>query len=147
MDTFNLPACAAVGEIKAKIKDAILDGVIPNEYEAAYAYMLKIGKEIILPSKCSKFRTISDFFQKLNHDKVMWTKRITGLFDYQHVILSANSRTRQTYITLDYSRMSGDKYMISNFTAQLITLLNDRDEVCVDYERCSEKNIRHAWCL
>ena len=48
MDTFNLPACAAVGEIKAKIKDAILDGVIPNEYEAAYAYMLKIGKEMNL---------------------------------------------------------------------------------------------------
>ena len=46
MDTFNLPACAAVGEIKAKIKDAILDGFIPNEYEAAYAYMLKIGKEM-----------------------------------------------------------------------------------------------------
>ena len=46
MDTFKLPACAAVGEIKAKIKDAILDGVIPNEYEAAYAYMLKIGKEM-----------------------------------------------------------------------------------------------------
>ena len=62
----------------------------------------------------------------------MWTKRITGLLIFSMLFLSANSRIRQTYITLDYSgSMSGDKYMISNFTAQLITLLNDRDEVCV----------------
>ena len=48
MDIFRLPACATVGEIKIKIKDAILDGIIPNEYEAAHAYMLKIGKEMNL---------------------------------------------------------------------------------------------------
>ena len=46
METFHLPACAAVGEIKTKIKDAILDGIIPNEYEPAREYMLKIGKEM-----------------------------------------------------------------------------------------------------
>lgn len=46
MDTFNLPACSQVGEIKMKIKDAILDGIIPNEYEAARAYMFKIAKEM-----------------------------------------------------------------------------------------------------
>ena len=50
METFNLPACNAVGEIKMKIKDAILDGIIPNEYEAAKEYMMKIGKEIIRKS-------------------------------------------------------------------------------------------------
>jgi poly(A) polymerase len=44
MDTFNLPACAIVGEIKTKIKDAILDGIIPNEYEAARLYMLEVAK-------------------------------------------------------------------------------------------------------
>ena len=48
MDTFNLPACSTVGEIKMRIKDAILDGIIPNEYEAAKAYMLDIAPEFNL---------------------------------------------------------------------------------------------------
>ena len=46
MKIFNLPASAIVGEIKIRIKDAILDGIIPNEYEAAYAYMMQISKEL-----------------------------------------------------------------------------------------------------
>lgn len=46
METFNLPACAAVGDIKMKIKDAILDGIIPNEYEAAREYMLRIAGDM-----------------------------------------------------------------------------------------------------
>jgi len=46
METFNLPACSLVGEIKMKIKDAILDGIIPNEYEAAREYMLKAVEEL-----------------------------------------------------------------------------------------------------
>ena len=45
METFNLPACETVGNIKMAIKDAILDGIIPNEYEAARAYMLQIRKD------------------------------------------------------------------------------------------------------
>lgn len=45
METFNLTPCSLVGEIKMIIKDAILDGIIPNEYDAAYNYMIKIGKE------------------------------------------------------------------------------------------------------
>ncbi len=46
MSTFNLSPCHEVGEIKTRIKDAILDGVIPNEYEAARDYMLKLGEEM-----------------------------------------------------------------------------------------------------
>lgn len=45
METFNLPACATVGNIKMAIKDAILDGIIPNEYEAARTYMHQIRKD------------------------------------------------------------------------------------------------------
>jgi tRNA nucleotidyltransferase (CCA-adding enzyme) len=44
MKTFQIEPCQAVGEIKAKIKEAILDGVIPNEYEAAFEFMLKEGE-------------------------------------------------------------------------------------------------------
>jgi len=46
METFNLPACAMVGEIKMRIKDAILDGIIPNEHEAARQYMFEVAKEL-----------------------------------------------------------------------------------------------------
>ncbi len=45
MELLHLPPCARVGEIKNAIKDAILDGVIPNEYEAAKAYLMKITGE------------------------------------------------------------------------------------------------------
>ncbi|MCL2649991.1 MAG: CCA tRNA nucleotidyltransferase [Candidatus Azobacteroides sp.] len=44
MKIFNLPACSVVGELKSAIKDAILDGIIPNEYDAAYEYLMKIAK-------------------------------------------------------------------------------------------------------
>jgi len=46
MQTFNLPACAAVGEIKMRIKDAIIDGKIPNEHAAARKFMFEIAKEM-----------------------------------------------------------------------------------------------------
>jgi len=41
MELFALPPSRPVGELKEKIKNAILDGIIPNERDAAYAYMLE----------------------------------------------------------------------------------------------------------
>lgn len=51
MEIFGLPACSTVGEIKMKIKDAILDGIIPNEYESAKKYMFDIASEFGLEPK------------------------------------------------------------------------------------------------
>ena len=39
MREYNLPPSSVVGEIKEVIKNAILDGIIPNDYEAAYRLM------------------------------------------------------------------------------------------------------------
>ena len=46
MRTFGLTPCAEVGALKSSIKDAILDGIIPNEHDAAYEYMMKKAKEM-----------------------------------------------------------------------------------------------------
>jgi putative nucleotidyltransferase with HDIG domain len=46
MKTFGLNPCAKVGIIKNAIKDAILDGVIENNDEQAFQYMLKLGSEM-----------------------------------------------------------------------------------------------------
>lgn len=44
--TFNLKPSREIGQIKETIKEAILEGDIPNEYEAAYELMLKTGKKL-----------------------------------------------------------------------------------------------------
>ncbi len=50
MDTFGLGPCSIVGELKMTIKDAILDGVIPNEHDAAFKFLLEeAGKRGLKP--------------------------------------------------------------------------------------------------
>lgn len=41
MAVFGLSPCREVGSLKSAIKDAILDGVVPNEHDAAYEFMLR----------------------------------------------------------------------------------------------------------
>jgi putative nucleotidyltransferase with HDIG domain len=46
MKTFNLKPSREIGIIKETIKEAILEGDIPNEYESAYKLMIKEGAKL-----------------------------------------------------------------------------------------------------
>lgn len=45
MQTYGIPPCSAIGEIKEQIKNAILDGEIRNDYGEAYAMMERLAAE------------------------------------------------------------------------------------------------------
>ncbi len=47
MEWLSLPPCATIGQLKSAVKDAILDGIIPNEHEAAKEYLLEQAKQIL----------------------------------------------------------------------------------------------------
>ncbi len=46
MKTFNMSPCKMVGDIKNQIREAILDGVITNDYDQAFEFMLEKAKEL-----------------------------------------------------------------------------------------------------
>ncbi|MBF6598571.1 MAG: HD domain-containing protein [Fermentimonas sp.] len=51
MGIFDIQQGREVGLLKIAIKDAILDGVIPNEHNAAYSFMMEKAKEMGLKPK------------------------------------------------------------------------------------------------
>jgi poly(A) polymerase len=53
MKTFNLKPSREIGQIKETIKEAILEGEIPNEHEAAFQLMLKEGERLGLKAVIS----------------------------------------------------------------------------------------------
>lgn len=46
MKTFDMKPCKSIGDLKMAIKEAILEGEISNDYDDAYEYMLRKGKEM-----------------------------------------------------------------------------------------------------
>ncbi len=46
MERFHLQPCREVGVLKSAVKDAILDGVIPNEHDAALAFVIEKAKKM-----------------------------------------------------------------------------------------------------
>ena len=51
METFDIGPCQEIGTIKEAIKEAILEGRIPNEREAAWTMMMQIAESIGLKPK------------------------------------------------------------------------------------------------
>ena len=51
METFSLQPCKEVGLIKDAIKDAILDGIIHNDFDEAFGFMLQKAGELGLTRK------------------------------------------------------------------------------------------------
>lgn len=46
MERFHLPPCREVGTLKSAVKDAILDGLIPNDHDAALTFVIEKAKAL-----------------------------------------------------------------------------------------------------
>lgn len=45
METFNLPPSKEVGELKTRVREAILDGIIPNKIDLAFPFLVEEGRK------------------------------------------------------------------------------------------------------
>lgn len=57
MKTLDIPPGKTVGILKSMIEDAILDGIIPNEHDPAFEYMMKIKDEVLEKQKKTKLNS------------------------------------------------------------------------------------------
>jgi len=51
MESFIIRDVHMIGRLKNEIREAILEGEVPNEFDAAYAFMLRKGRELGLETK------------------------------------------------------------------------------------------------
>lgn len=51
MEVYGIPPCSEIGMLKEAVKEAILDGLIGNNFEEADAYMRKVAKDMGLNEK------------------------------------------------------------------------------------------------
>ena len=51
MNYYNIPPSKEVGTLKQAIKDAILDGIIKNDYQEAFDYMIKTAEKLNILKK------------------------------------------------------------------------------------------------
>ncbi|MBM3325354.1 MAG: HD domain-containing protein, partial [Calditrichaeota bacterium] len=65
MELCNLKPGPLVGKLKRAIEEAILDGVIPNEHDAARAYLLEIKDKAIKGAQAANRRASSQIAQEL----------------------------------------------------------------------------------
>jgi hypothetical protein len=54
MEVFDLKPSKEVGTIKLALREAVLEGIIPNEFEPSFDYVLKEGEKLNLKPVKSK---------------------------------------------------------------------------------------------
>ena len=96
MRTFGIGPGRKVGEVKNAIKQAIFDGVIPNEEDAARAFMMEIKSRDMKPDETQQ-DTGADAAQaekqnETQHDKQHKTKQDTGEDAASHPMKTINPR-------------------------------------------------------